>query len=223
MRSMQARLGAVIAVTALCAAGCGGSDSGGGGAKTDSAETVSAPAAGQAKGGVTFCVGKDTTGSISASIKAFKKAEPNVAVKLLELPESQDDARAQVVQRFRAKSPECDVIGMDPTQVAEFAAQGWLADVTKTVKANKDAYIPSTVASARYQDKYWGLPYVSDTGFLYYRTDRVEEAPKSWEQVYADAGEDGRLVYQGAKYEGLTCVYLELLFGAGGTMLSDDV
>ena len=40
------------------------------------------PAAGQAKGDVTFCVQKDTTGSISASIKLFEKTNPNAMATL---------------------------------------------------------------------------------------------------------------------------------------------
>jgi multiple sugar transport system substrate-binding protein len=222
---MRACIPVVLAAVALCAAGCGGSDdsSDSAAAKSDaSAKGIKAPAAGQAKGNVTFCVGKDTTGSIDASIKAFNKANQGAKAKITELPASQDEARAQIVQRQQAKSPECDVIAMDPTQVAEFAAQGWLADVSSIMESNKDAYLASTVSSAKYDGKYWGLPYVSDTGFLYYRTDKVDKEPASWEQVYADAKADGRLVYQGAKYEGLTCTYLELLFGAGGNVLSDD-
>jgi multiple sugar transport system substrate-binding protein len=222
---MRARMGMVLVVAAVCVAGCGGSDddTDGGAAKSDAtAKGIDAPAAGQASGDVTFCVGKDTTGSIVASIKAFNAANPNASAKLIELPASQDEARAQIVQRQQAKSPECDVIAMDPTQVAEFAAQGWLADVTPIMEANAGSYLASTVASNKYDGRYWGLPYVSDTGFLYYRTDKVDKEPASWEEVYAAAREDGRIVYQGARYEGLTCTYLELLFGAGGNVLSDD-
>ena len=36
------------------------------------------------------------------------------------------------------------------------------------------------------------------------------------------AGASGGIVYQGAPYEGLTCDFLELLFAAGGTVLSED-
>jgi multiple sugar transport system substrate-binding protein len=111
---------------------------------------------------------------------------------------------------------------LDVIWVAEFAGQGWLADVSDTVNEIKDSYIPSTIDSARYEGKYWGFPYVSDTGFLYYRTDKVSQAPTSWEQVYDNARSDGGFVYQGAKSEALTCNFLELLFGAGGTVLSDD-
>src|SRR5262245_22969887 len=98
MRSMRARIGAGLAAVALCVAGCGGSDSGstktGGGGGDGGTPAVKAPAAGEATGKVTFCVAKDTTGSITESIKAFRKAEPGVTLKLLELPESQDEARA---------------------------------------------------------------------------------------------------------------------------------
>src|SRR5207253_11453357 len=62
----------------------------------------------------------------------------------------------------------------------------------------------------------------SDLGFLYYRTDKVGSAPTTWQQVYSDAQKDGGLVYQGARYEGLTVNFLELLYSAGGNAISDD-
>jgi multiple sugar transport system substrate-binding protein len=195
---------------------CGSDDDG-----SKGGSPLSADAAKGAKGTVTFCVAKDTTGSINESIKRFNASGAGPKAKLLELPESQDETRAQLVQRLRAKSSECDLIGLDPTIVAEFAAQGWLRDVSPVVERRKGDFIASTVESARYEGKYWGLPYVSDTGFLYYRTDEVAKPPKTWEEAYA-AAEDGGLVYQGARYEGLTCSFLEMLFGAGGDVLSKD-
>jgi multiple sugar transport system substrate-binding protein len=210
-------ISALVAATALAACGGGGGESG-----TKSGKTLAPAATQNAKGNVTFCVAKDTTGSITTSINKFNATHPGIKVKILELPESQDETRAQLIQRLRAKSPECDVMAMDPTMIAEFAAQGWLKDLTPVVNRLKSQFIPSTVESAHYQGKYWGLPYVTDTGFLYYRTDKVSKPPATWEQAYADAKANGGLVYQGSKYEGLTADFIELLFSAGGQVLSPD-
>jgi multiple sugar transport system substrate-binding protein len=46
--------------------------------------------------------------------------------------------------------------------------------------------------------------------------------PTTWQQVYQEAQNSGGIVYQGAAYEGLTCDFLELLFAAGGSVLSED-
>jgi trehalose/maltose transport system substrate-binding protein len=208
-----ALLGCVLALSV----GCGGDDDGGGEAKK-------APAAEptNAKGDIAWCIGKDTSGAYGTAIKLFKKANPNVTVKLVELPESADEQRAQLVQRLRAKSSECDVLGMDVTFTAEFAAQNWLQDTTAIIDKRRADFIPTTLETAKYEDKYWAVPYHTNAGFIYFRTDAVDKVPASWEDLYSEAGKDKGFVYQGFSYEGLTVNFLELLYSGGGKVLSDD-
>jgi multiple sugar transport system substrate-binding protein len=207
----------VVALTACGGGGGGGSASGGGSDKTLSESDANNPS-----GNISWCIGKDTTGAFSAMVKQFNDQHSNAKVKLIELPTSADDQRAQQVQRLRAKSPECDVLGIDTIWTAEYAAQGWIYDLSKVMDARKGAFIGSTVDSAKYQGKYWAIPFNTNAGFLYYRTDKVGSAPTTWQQVYSDAQKDGGLVYQGARYEGLTVNFLELLYSAGGQAISDD-
>src|SRR4029079_12855010 len=86
----------------------------------------------------------------------------------------------------------------------------------------KSEYIPAPVETATYDGKIWGAPESSDAAFIYYRTDKVDSAPTTWQEAYKEASAKGGIVYQGAAYEGLTCDFLELLFAAGGTVLSED-
>jgi len=174
------------------------------------------------KGNISWCIGKDTTGAFAAMVKKFNDANSNAKVKLIELPTSADQQRAQQVQRLRAKSSECDVLGIDPIWMAEYVSQGWLYDLTDALSSRKSQFIGSTIESATYQGKQWAIPFNTNAGFLYYRTDKVSTAPKTWQDVYADAKQDGGLVYQGASYEGLTVNFLELLYTAGGKAISDD-
>jgi multiple sugar transport system substrate-binding protein len=199
------------------AVGCGGDDDGGGEAKKAPTGDTS-----KAKGDVSWCIGKDTSGAYGTAIKLFEKANKNVKVKLIELPESADEQRAQLVQRLRAKSSECDVLGMDVVWTAEFAAQDWLQDTSSIIDKRRDDFIPSTLETAKYQDKYWAVPYHTNAGFIYYRTDQVDKVPGSWEDLYSEAGKDKGFVYQGFGYEGLTVNFLELLYSGGGKVLSDD-
>ena len=67
---------------------------------------------------------------------------------------------------------------MDVIWTAEFAAQGWLLDVTDASRKRKDEFIPSTVETAEYEGKYWAIPFNTNAGFLYYRTDEVDERPR---------------------------------------------
>ena len=212
-----------IVVAALALTACGGgsssssSTSGGGGDKTLSASDAKNP-----KGNISWCIGKDTTGAFASMVKLFNDQNSGAKVKLIELPTSADDQRAQQVQRLRAKSSECDVLGIDTIWTAEYASQGWIYDLSDWMNANKDKFIGSTVDSAKFDDKYWAVPFNTNAGFLYYRTDKVKQAPKTWQQVYQDAKSDGHLVYQGSRYEGLTVNFLELLYSAGGKAISDD-
>jgi multiple sugar transport system substrate-binding protein len=227
--SIRRALLALIIVPFLLAAGCGEDDAGDeGGGETQTEGTVEGakvidPASMEgAKGEVTACGGKDTTGSKKAGTKAFNAQNPGITVKLLEFPESADEQRNQFVQRQEAKSGECDVFYSDVIWTAEFAIQNWLYDMTPYVEERRDEFIESTFETATYEDKLWGVPHKTNAGFLYYRTDQVDAAPKTWQEVYEKAAETDGIAYQGAAYEGLTVDFLELAFAAGGKVLSDD-
>ncbi len=184
----------LLVVLALAVAGCGGDD------EEEGGDAQQAPAAdpSKAKGDVAWCIGKDTSGAYGTAIDLFKKENPNVNVKLVELPESADEQRTQLVQRLRAESDECDVLGMDMIWTAEFAAQDWLQDTSDVIEPRQDDFIPSTLETAKYEDKYWAVPYHTNAGFLYYRNDQVQQPPEAWEDVYEQAGQDNGIVYQGA-------------------------
>ena len=215
-----------LAFAGALVVGCGGGGGGGGaqqeaGPATQNAKAVDPASAENASGNINFCIGKDTTGIYKQSVERFN-AEGNVTAKLTELPESADEQRTQLVQRSQAKSSECDVMGLDVIWTAEFAAQGWVMDLSPAIQQRQDEFIPATLETAKYADKYWGVPYKSNAGFLYYRTDQAKQAPTSWEDVYKQAARGDGIVYQRARYEVLTVNFLDLLYSAGGKVLSDD-
>jgi multiple sugar transport system substrate-binding protein len=210
-------LGLCLAVFGLAA--CGGGDDGGG---TSEAKTLQPSDAKGASGSLTWCIGKDTSGAFQTAVDRFSQENPKVQAELLELPESADIQREQQIQRLRAESSECDVLGMDVIWTAEYAASGWLYDLTPVVEANESKFIPSTVETVEYEGKKWALPFNTNAGFLFYRTDEVPKPPSTWEDVYKEGKEDNGLVYQGERYEGLTVDFIELLYSAGGKVLSED-
>ena len=71
--------------------------------------------------------------------------------------------------------------------------------------------------TTEFDGKNWAVPFNSNAGFIFYRTDEVDSAPKDWETLYKEAGKGNGVVYQGFRYEGLTVNFLELLYSAGGT------
>jgi trehalose/maltose transport system substrate-binding protein len=228
----------LVVALAMFVVACGGDDDNGGGGTTaggaakqeESGVTkgvAKAPTPDQAKGAtgnVTFCLGKDTSGNQTAAVKKFnaKFKAQGLSAKLLEFPTSADEQRNQFVQRQEAKSGECDVFFSDVIWTAEFAAQKWLLDMTDYVNARKAEFIPSTLETIHFDNKYFGVPQASDAALMYYRDDKVSSFPATWQALYSEAQKQGGIVYQGASYEGLTCDFLELAFAAGGKVLSDD-
>ena len=55
-----------------------------------------------AKGDITFCTGKDTTGSKTAGVEEFNAQNNGMTAKLVEFPESADEQRNQFVTRQEA-------------------------------------------------------------------------------------------------------------------------
>jgi multiple sugar transport system substrate-binding protein len=228
---MRGGIAATCAVVALAVAGCGSDDSGGG-AQPSAGQGLTegakkAPTLAQAKdarGTITMCAGKDTSGALTEAIKHFnaKYASQGVKVKKLELAADATEVRNQYIQRAQAKAPDCDVLQADIIWIAEFAQQKWLLDLTDYASARKDEFIPSTMSSFDYDGKLWGLPQVTGAGLLYRRTDQVADAPTSWQQMYAEAAKNDGFAYQGAPYEGLTCNFIELSSAVGGRILSED-
>ena len=220
---------AALACGVLVAA-CGGDDSSSGGGtagtsqtgSTEGVKTIDPKSMDNAKGTVTYCSGKDTSGDLKETIAEFNKANPDLQVKLTEFPEDAQQQHDQFVQRQKAKSGDCDAFEEDVVWTAEFASQKWLYDMTPYIDTRKDDFIPSTLETVTYDGKVFGAPRVSDSGMMYYRTDQVKSFPKTWQELYQQAGQGNGLVYQGSAYEGLTVDFLEIAFAAGGSVISDD-
>jgi multiple sugar transport system substrate-binding protein len=213
------------AFVAACGGGSsdnGGGGGGGGGGSTSGAKVIDVNSMKNAKGSVTYCQGKDTTGQPTDAIKTFNAQNNGVTVKMLEFSTSADEQRSQFIQRQQAKSGECDIFSSDVVWTAEFASQKWLYDMTPYVSARKADFIPATLQTITYNGKNWGVPQTTDSAFLYYREDQIKTPPATWQAVYQDAKANNGIVYQGAPYEGLTCDFLELAYAAGGQVLSPD-
>ena len=226
------RLAAATAAIALAAlTGCGGDDGGGGGASDSgggeaiqNAKQIDVNSMDGAKGQVTYCTGKDTTGETKEWSKQFNQQHKSdgLSVKIVEFPASADEQRTQFVQRQEAKAADCDVFRSDVIWTAEFASQGWLYDMTPYIEGRKDEFIQPSIDTATYEGKIWGVPHYTNAALLYYRTDKIDSAPATWQEVYKQAADTGGIVFQGAAYEGLTCDWLEIAYAAGGSVISED-
>ena len=185
------------------------------------------------KGPITFVAGKDTSGYVPKRIAKWNELHPDQKATFLELPESADQQRQQMVQNAQIKSDKHTILSMDVVWTAEFAANG-IVDALPEGTVDTSPFLPATVDSATYFDKLYAFPNDSDGGLLYYRKDLLDaaglEAPATWDEMKAacdkvitgDNADMDCFAGQYDKYEGLTCNFAEAVQSAGGTILGDD-
>jgi multiple sugar transport system substrate-binding protein len=145
------------------------------------------------------------------------------SIELRPLPADADQQREQLVRRLASGDSAIDMIGMDVIWTAEFAEAGWIRPWPKVnAERASTGRLAATLASARYHDRLWAVPYTANAQLLWLRKDRVNAAPTTWNDLIdqADAtGAPGALQLQGQRYEGLTMFFVSLLASAGGSVL----
>ncbi|MFL0747346.1 MAG: ABC transporter substrate-binding protein [Prochlorococcus sp.] len=125
------------------------------------------------------------------------------------------------------KSP-FDALLIDVTWLPKYAAAGWLAPLDPWIDQQAiDSLAPGAQLGNSYKDQIYRWPLVADMGLLYWRTDLMKEPPKTPQELLEISQriqQEGRVpygyVWQGRQYEGLSCVFLEVLDGFGGKWLT---
>ncbi|TCO44272.1 ABC transporter substrate-binding protein [Actinocrispum wychmicini] len=217
---------AALACAALLLSACGGTT-------TPSGPSSAAASALEGRGDITFVTGKDTSGNMEKLIAEWNSAHPNEKVRIVELPESADAQRQQMVQNAQVKSNAYTVLNLDVVWTAEFAANRWVVELPRD-QFDLDNFLKPAVATAEYRDKLYAVPVYSDGGLLYYRKDLLDKAsvtpPKTWTELVAacqkvkalpEAANVGCYAGQFEKYEGLTVNFDEAVHSAGGAIVDD--
>jgi multiple sugar transport system substrate-binding protein len=161
-----------------------------------------------------------------AAESCTEAAHGRYRIQLAPLPTDADQQREQLVRRLAAGDRDIDIIGMDVIWTAEFAAAGWVLPWRgKAAEQVQSGRLASAVDSATYAEQLWAAPFTSNTQLLWYRSDRVQGPPASWDEMITRAeqlGAAGTIQAQGARYEGLTVFFVSLLASAGGSVLEPD-
>ena len=210
-------LATILAVGALVAAGCSGSspDEGGeGGGGTLSWAIGGAEAA---------------PGGVHREIaELWSEQNPDNPIEIERLPDDAGEQRQQQSLELNAQGTGFDVLGMDVIWTGEYAVNGWLESLEDVRPEIEEVTIPGAFESAAWEGELWAAPYNSNAGFLYYRTDLVDQPPTTWEElveVGTRVGEEENIapfVAQGAQYEGMVVNFLEYYWGAGGELFNED-
>ncbi len=213
---------AVLLAGVLLATSCGGPS-------VTRAVTMSASLSGH--GPITFVTGADTSGYLRPLVSKWNARHPGEKVTLIQLPADADDQHAQMVANLQARNGLYDVLNLDVIWTPEFASQGWVVPLNQKLFPLAQFLTPA-VDTAEWDGRLWAVPYTSNAGLLYYRTDILAKAraqpPRTWAQLahlastvaprYHMYGYSGQYLL----YEGLTVNFAEAIQSAGGAILSAD-
>ncbi|MGW0312949.1 ABC transporter substrate-binding protein [Streptomyces flavidovirens] len=183
------------------------------------------------RGPMTLATAGDLTGYLGPLLDGWNRTHPGEKVTLVELPDSADETRAQMITELRAGSGRFDVLNIDVAWTSEFAAAGWIAPVDRS-RFPLDTFLPPVVDTATFQSRLYAVPYVTNAGLLYYRKDILrregEQPPRTWADLERQAstiapkyGIDG-YAGQFLPYEGLAVNVTEAVHSAGGSFLRDE-
>jgi len=138
------------------------------------------------------------------------------------LPARADQQREQLVRRLGAEDKSIDLIGMDIIWTGEFANAGWLAEVPQEYEGRlTENVFDSVLATARFEDKLYNVPAWSNTQLLWYRKDKVDQPPETWDEMIDKAVEEkGKIEVQANRYEGLVVWANAMLLSAGAEFLA---
>ncbi|SFL91552.1 carbohydrate ABC transporter substrate-binding protein, CUT1 family [Nitrosomonas nitrosa] len=169
----------------------------------------------------------EPSGAFSMAARQCSEASQGAyQVELIPLPADTDQQREQLVRRLAAGDTAIDIIGMDVIWTAEFAQAKWILPWTGHVAEQaKAGRLAAPLQSATYQNQLWGAPFTTNAQLLWYRTDRINTAPETWDEMIHLAetlGKTGIIQAQGERYEGLTVFFISLLASAGGSVLDES-
>ncbi len=160
-----------------------------------------------------------------------------VRVEVLDTPKLARDRTGLYMEIFEAGSSEVDVFQIDVVSFGDLAEH--LVDLYEYgADAVAGDYFPAIIENNTVDGRLVGIPWFTDVGLLYYRTDLLEKydlsVPETWDDLKEAAQiiQDGEraenpnfwgFVWQGMAYEGLTCNALEwIASNDGGTIISPE-
>ncbi|HEX7431811.1 MAG TPA: extracellular solute-binding protein [Candidatus Limnocylindrales bacterium] len=169
---------------------------------------------------------------VKAMTNDFMAAHPNIKVETEFV--AYEALHDKIVTDQVGGSGQYDVVLMDAIWPAELAKSGIALDLTDKIPADyKSGVFDTAFAGAEYQNKFYGIPWLNDTEFLYYNKDMLAKAgfnapPKTWDELMAQARvlkQKGIVKYpfvsQWAQSEAVICDWVTMAGGLGGANFTD--
>ena len=157
-------------------------------------------------------------------VRAYNAGQRAIRIEVSRGPLDTEAVSDQAIGSLLLGDTPYDLLLMDVTWTARYAAAGWLAPLEPLLGADALApLLPAARAGNAFDGHLWRLPLMADMGLLYWRTDLMDAPPRTpaeLEAVAAALQRSGRVrwgyLWQGRQYEGLSCVLVEAFaaFGA---------
>lgn len=151
---------------------------------------------------------------LARQIARFQKEHRDLRVEIQRTPDDATQRHQLYVQWLNAQVGTPDILQLDVVWTPEFAAAGWILPLDRFSPPKQD-WFPASLEANSWQGRLYAVPWFMDVGMLYWRTDLLPGPPATLEELASHPG----FVWQGARYEGLVTVYLEILGGYGGKIL----
>jgi len=164
----------------------------------------------------------------------FEQEHPDITIDIVAGPNAADNVENLYTTSFLLGDSPYDLVYSDVVWIPKFAAAGWLQDLSDRVDDDTlTEFLDADVAAGRYQGGLYRIPFRSDMGMLYYRTDLLDEIGVAPPETFADliaASEAIQettdvpygYVWQGLQYEGLVTNFVEIMAGYGGFWVNPD-
>ncbi|MCL2925544.1 MAG: ABC transporter substrate-binding protein [Trichodesmium sp. MAG_R04] len=167
--------------------------------------------------------------SIKELVKEFNSSHKReVNIKITRGPlETESVSDLAISSLLLGKSP-FDIILLDVTWLPKYAASDWLLPLDNLIsKSNWESLAKGARLGNSYKGHIYRFPFIADMGLLYWRKDLMKAPPqtpteliKVSKSLILNNKVKYGYVWQGRQYEGLSCVFLEVLAGHGGNWLT---
>lgn len=183
---------------------------------------------------ISFLVRAVEADQMQELIREFEAQNPDIRINAVRGPNAADSVEDLYTAAFLLGDSPYDLVFSDIVWIPKFAAAGWLMDLSDRVSEDElDEFLDADVKAGMVEGGFYRMPFRSDVGMLYYRTDLLAEAglepPETFDDLIQSAqtlqNEDlveWGYVWQGLQYEGLAAGFTEVLAGHGGFWINAE-
>lgn len=167
-------------------------------------------------------------------VKKFEQENPDIELEVISAPNATNLVEDLYTSAFLLGDSPYDVVYLDIVWVQKFAAAKWLKPLNEFVTDEQmKTFLRGDIEGGKYKNQLYRMPFRSDGGMLYYRSDLLEQNGYNPPNTFAELiniSQDLQnknvarwgYVWQGRQYEGLSAMFTEILEGFGAYWINPD-